>query len=167
MVLNSIETSYKIFYRQKPFALQFTDRTFKTVSIDIMTDSLKYVYVFGLNEKERMNDTLLKYGLNLSGVRKLITEMKSIKCTWINNLDYYVDAKKRDMIFMSIRQKSLNLPFVSPKYYILAYFATPQYFDEQGRLLDGRKLRRLRKIHGDIFQRINDKVCYTVSKSFR
>ncbi len=166
-VLNGIESSYKALYSQKQFALLFTDKTFEKISIDIITDSLKYVYVFGLNEKARMNDTLIKYGLNVSGTGKLIQQMKSIRCTWINNLDYYVNGTKNSMIFMSIRQLSLNLPFIPLKYYILTYFTTQQYFDEDGRLLDGRKLKSLRKINGDIFMRINDMVCYTVSNSFR
>jgi hypothetical protein len=166
-VLDNIEASYKELYGKKPFALQFTDKAFEAVSIDIITDSIKYVYAFGLNENSRMNDTLKKYQLNTDGIATLITQMKQIKCTWINNLDYYVDGVRHNMIFMSIRQLKWNPPFIPPQYYILTYFSTQQYFDNEGRLLDKRKVRRLRKINGDIFHRINDKVCYTVSNSFR
>jgi hypothetical protein len=166
-VLNSIEASYKELYKQKPFALQFTNKLFDEVSIDIITDSIKYIYVFGQADQQRMNDTLAKYGISKTGVDMLISQMRSIKCTWINNLDYYVDATRHNMIFMSIRQLKWNPPFIPPKYYILTYFSTPQYFDAEGRLVDKRKVKRLRKINGDIFYRINDKVCYTVSTSFR
>jgi hypothetical protein len=166
-VLDNIEVSYKALYEQKPFALQFTNRSFDAVSIDIITDTVKYVYVFNLAEKERMNDTLKKYGINITGVSALINQMKGIKCNWINNLDYYVDATRHNMIFMSIRQLKWSPPFIPPKYYILTYFSTQQYFDEEGRLLDKRKAKRLRKIKGDIFYRITDKVCYTISASFR
>jgi hypothetical protein len=68
---------------------------------------------------------------------------------------------------MSIKPVALKAPFSYAKYYILTYFQQPQYFDAEGRLLERRKLRRLRKINGDIFKRINDKVCYTVSARFR
>jgi hypothetical protein len=166
-ILNDIEVSYKGLYQQQPFALQFTNKNFDAVSIDILTDTIKYVYVFGVNEKDRMNDTLRKYGISINGVSTLVNHMRTIKCTWINNLDYYVDATKHYMIFMSIRQLRWQPPFIPPKYCILTYFPTQQYFDEAGRLLDKRKTRRLRKIKGDIFYRINDKVCYTVSASFR
>lgn len=166
-MLNEIEASYKSLYQQQPFALQFTNKAFDAVSIDILTDSIKYVYVFGLNEKNRMSDTLRKYGISINGVATLANQMKEIKCNWINNLDYYVDAARHYMIFMSIRELRWQPPFIPPKYYIITYFSTPQYFDEAGRLLDKRKTRRLRKIKGDIFYRINDKVCYTVSASFR
>jgi hypothetical protein len=68
---------------------------------------------------------------------------------------------------MSIKPVALKAPFSYSKYYILTYFSQPQYFDNEGRLLDKRKRRRLRKINGEIFRRINDKVCYTISGKFR
>jgi hypothetical protein len=114
-----------------------------------------------------MKDTLTRYGLNAKGISVLVGNMKAIKCTWVNNLDYYVDGVKHYMIFMSIRQRSFSGPFIPMKYYILTYFPRQQYFDKEGRLLDRRREKRLRKINGDIFYRINDKVCYTVSSSFR
>jgi hypothetical protein len=166
-VLDNMEVTYRELYRQKPFALQFTDKSFEAVSIDILTDTIKYVYVFNPGEKERMNDTLRKYGISIPGLNKLISQMKEIKCNWINMLDYYVDAAKHNMIFMSIRPVEWTAPFIPPKYYIVTYFSTQQYFDKEGRLLDKRRTRRLRKINGDIFYRITDKVCYTVSASFR
>ena len=57
--------------------------------------------------------------------------------------------------------------FVNKKYYILTYFQQPQYFDSEGRLLVGRRRRHIRKINGDVYHRINDRVCYTISDRFR
>src|SRR5687767_6896723 len=62
-VLDSIEASYKVLSAVKPFALQFTNKKFNEVSIDIITDSLRYVYAFTVGEP-RFSDTLKKYGLN-------------------------------------------------------------------------------------------------------
>jgi hypothetical protein len=78
-----------------------------------------------------------------------------------------VDEKKSSMIFMSIKPVALKAPFAYQKYYTLTYFPQPQYFDSEGHLLDKKKLKRLRKINGEIFNRINDKVCYTISGDFR
>ena len=164
--LDRIEETYKQLYQQKPFTIGFTDRSFKTVSIEIITDSLSYIYEFTESES-RLADTLTKYHPNGSKVIELIGEMQSIRCTWIRNLDYYVDEKKNSLIFMSIKPTALKAPFSYSKYYVLTYFQLPQYFDAEGRLLDKRKLRRLRKINGEIFKRINDKVCYTISGNFR
>lgn len=164
--LDKIETVYKQLYKLKPFSLQFTNKNFDEVALEIMTDSVKYVYTFLINEP-RLNDTLRKYGMNLKGTADLISRMKAVKCTWINNLDYNSETGMQSLVFMSIRQLSANLPFVPPKYYILAYFNKPQYYDSEGRLLTGRRLRKTSKINGDVFWRINDKVSYTVSSSFR
>ena len=93
--------------------------------------------------------------------------MNTIRCTWINRSDYYVDGKKHSLIFMSIKPYALKAPLSYAKYYVLTYFEQPQYFDNEGRLLDKRKLRRLRKINGETFRRINSKVAYSISGTFR
>ncbi len=165
-VLDKIEESYKKLYQQAPFNVGFTDRIFNTVSLEIITDTLSYIYEFNLNEA-RLNDTLLKYRLNAPQIVELIRQMHSIRCTWINHSEYYVDLKKHSMIFMSIKPVALKALFSYKKYYILTYFPQPQYFDSEGLLLDKRKLKVLRKINGEIFKRINNKVCYTISGNFR
>ena len=165
-VLDSIQHSYKEQYRQRPFSIQFTDKTFNNVSIEIFTDTFKYIYDFAV-PGNRMNDTLAKYALSVPGITGLISQMASIHCTWINNLDYYVDNKKEYLVFMSIRAKPFNYPFTNKKYYILTYFLQPQYYDAEGNLLDRRFRKNLRKINEDVFKRITDKVAYTISDRFR
>src|SRR5450432_3648760 len=84
-VLDSIEQSYKEQYRHKQFTLEFTDKQFEHVSIEIWTDSFKYIYEFSTTEK-RLSDSLAKYDLQVAEVNKLIRQMQSIHCTWVNNL---------------------------------------------------------------------------------
>jgi len=164
--VEKIEESYKAIYKRSPFTLAFADKQFRIVTLDILTDSMSYIYEFEVDEP-RLNDTLLKYHLPVTGVNTLIHDMLAIHCTWVNNFDYYVDEKKRSTIFLSIKP-TVSHPFLSDKrYYILTFFNQPQYFDEQGRLVDKRKAKRIRKINGEIFHRITDKVCYTVSSQFR
>jgi hypothetical protein len=164
--LDKIEETYKKLYPQQPFNIAFTDKSFTTVSLQIITDTLNYIYLFEVNEP-RLTDTLNKYHLDATKVVELIKQIQAIHCTWINNYDYYVDEKKNSLIFMSIKPVMLSTPFSNKKFYILTYFPQPQYFDSTGHLLDKRKLSRLRKINGEIFKRINDKVCYTISSDFR
>jgi hypothetical protein len=164
--LDRIEESYKALYPLGPFNVGFTDRDFKTVSLEIITDTLSYIYEFGINET-RIIDTLAAYDLNAAKINTLIKEMHDIRCTWINYSDYYVDEKKHTMILMSIKPVVLKSLFSYAKYYVLTYFSEPQYFDSKGRLLDKRKLRRLRKINGEVFKKINSKVCYSIAGHFR
>jgi len=165
-VLDKIEESYKSLSQQSPFTVAFTDKKFNTVSLEIITDTLSYIYEFDVNES-RLTDTLTRFRLNAPKIIELIRQMQSIRCTWINNYNYYVDEKKNSLIFMSIKPVALNSLFSYKKFYTLTYFPQPQYFDSEGRLLDKRRLRRLRKINGEIFKRINNKVCYTISGNFR
>jgi hypothetical protein len=164
--LDKIEESYKLLYKQAPFTVGFTDRDFKTVSLEIITDTLSYIYEFKIHE-QRLKDTLKKYNFKAAQVVDLVEQMHTIRCAWINQSDYYVDEVKHSLIFMSIKPVALKRPFAYSKYYVLSYFPQPQYFDNEGRLLQKRKLNELRKINGEIFKRINNKVCYTISGRFR
>ena len=164
--LDRIESTYKELYPKGPFTVGFTNRTFKTISLEIISESLSYIYEFNIDEP-RLKDTLLAYKLNAEKISYLIHQMQSIRCTWINQAEYYVDGKKHSLILMSIKPYALKAPLSYAKYYVLTYFEQPQYFDSEGRLLDKRKLRRLRKINGETFRRINSKVAYSISGTFR
>src|SRR5258708_10568476 len=163
--LDSIESGFKKAYQEKPFSIEFTDRPFKHVSLELMTDSLTYIYEFAVSER-RMDDSLRKYGFDAPAINALITKMRSAECTWVNNLDYYTDDKKQSLIYISLWPRIFNSPFVNKKYYILTYFSLPQYFDSEGNLLVRRRLKRIRKINGETFKKINDKVFYTLSDRF-
>lgn len=165
-ILDAIQSRYKEQYNKRAFSIEFTDKTFKHVSIEMFTDTIKYIYEFDVSEN-RMNDTLLKYKLPVTEIKDLIAKMQQVKCTWINNLDYYIAEKKERMVFLSFRPKLLNVPFANKKYYILTYFTQPQYYNSEGVLLDRRHRRKLRKINNDIFKRVTDKVAYTISDRYR
>jgi len=165
-VLDRIEGEYKQLYAQSPFTVGFTDKQYQTISLEIITDSLSYIYEFGA-EEPRLTDTLTKYRINAERVTGLVKQMQAIRCTWIKNFVYYVDEKKNSLIFMSVKPVPFNPLFSYKKYYILTYFPQKQYFDSTGQLLDKRRQSRLRKINGDYFRRIDDKVCYTISGNFR
>ena len=164
--LDHIEQSYTKLYKQKPFLVGFTDKDFDNLSLEIITDSLTYIYDFKTTEK-RLSDTLLKYDLNNAAILELIAQMRSIRCTWINNFDYYVDGEKKSSVFLSIKPVGLSGPFSNKKYYIITYFSQKQYYDKEGRLVNKRKRKQLQKLNGEVFKRINDKVSYTVSSTYR
>ncbi|MCK9402835.1 MAG: hypothetical protein M0Q26_05500 [Chitinophagaceae bacterium] len=164
--LTTIEQSYKKLYQDNQFSVAFTDRTFNNISFEIITDSIKLIYEFEVTET-RLQDTLVKYKFPVKEVTGLIMQMRAVKCIWINNLDYYSNQQKRSLVYMSFRPVTFRLPFNNEKYYTLTFYAQPQYFDSEGRLFATRQLRKHRKINDEIFRRINDRVCYTVSERFR
>jgi hypothetical protein len=164
--LDQIEQSYKELHKKREFAIAFTNKKFKTLSFEIITDTLTYIYEYDLDDPN-LGPTLARYDLDVNEVLALAKLMRSIRCTWVNNFDYYIDEKKQSLTFISMRPVALNAPFTYKQYYILTYFNQKQTFDKDGRLVTGRQARRLYKINGEILHRINDKVCYTVSARFR
>ncbi|MEO5942557.1 MAG: hypothetical protein ABIP30_12120 [Ferruginibacter sp.] len=166
--LDSIERSYKKLYREKPFTLAFTDKSFNTVSLEIITDSMSYIYEFDAAE-QRLADTLNKFNFQTTEIETLVKTMQRIKCTWLNNFDYYVNDKQHRLIFMSIKPFGFRYPFMPVKYYILAFFFEPQNFDDKGRLLDREGRKRLRKINDAVFRKIekSNRVCYTIGEKYR
>ncbi|MDB5202656.1 MAG: hypothetical protein JWQ27_2065 [Ferruginibacter sp.] len=164
--LDKIEKSYQRLSAQQSFTLAFTDKAFDIISLEINTDTISYIYEFHMDEA-RIYDTMTKYGLAPAPTLQLINDMKLVRCTWVNNFDYYVDEKKQRLIFMSVRPRGIQYPFIPTKYYLLAFFFQPQVFDDKGRLLDKKGKKRLRMINDAVFHRINNRVCYTIGERFR
>ena len=166
--LHDMEYLYTKVSGNGQIAVVFSDLEFNRLSMEFKTDTVKYIYDFKYNES-RLNDSLYKFGYDTSLVQKMIADMRKIKCTWINTLDYYIEGSKKMLLFMSVPVKQVSLlpVFQKKKYYLFNFYRQPQYYDEAGRLLDKKKLTRLRKVNNEIFWRINDKVCYTVSGKFR
>lgn len=164
--IDTIKNTFEELYRQKPFSLTFSDKRFRTVTVDIQTDSMTYIYDFLITDP-RLTDTLNHYRLDTAGTKRLISLMQQIKCTWVNRFDYYTDGVKKSLIFISVKPVAYKPVFKARRYYIITYYAQPQLYDEKGQLLDKKRTRRLRKINGQVFHRINDTVCYTISTQFR
>lgn len=167
-LLHKTEEAYRTSTAQKSFALGFTSLDFSSVSLELKTDTVRYIYDFSAEDKQ-MNDTLQKFGYDTATVQQIISNMKAVKSTWINRMDYYVDGRARSLSFVSIPVKQFSIfPLMQKrKYYVYTFYDQPQAYDSLGRLLDKRNSRRLRKVNGQHFQRINDRVSYTISGKFR
>jgi len=164
--MQSILQRYKKIYDGRPFSLEFKNEAQSRISIEIHTDSIKYIYNFKLDEPF-LQDTLRKYDFDARAMNQLISDMQKTHCTWINNLDYYERRKKKYLVFLSVRDKKLDAFLSSEKYFTLVFFEQKQPVDEKGRLLDNDDRKKMRRINGEIFRRINDKVFYAVTGHFR
>ena len=164
--VDSIERRYEKLNPQKPFSLAYTDKKFNIISVEMISDTLTRIYEFNIHEK-RLADTLLKYNYDTAGIYYLVRKMQEAKVTWINSFDYYVNDQPQQLIILSIKPKTVRYIFSPPKYIALSYFRTPQYFDEKGRLLDGRRTKEVRKIKGQVFYKITDRICYTITEKYR
>lgn len=164
--VDNIERRYERLNAEKPFALAFTDKDFNIISLEMISDTLTRIYEFNLNE-QRFADTLFKYNYDTTGIYYLIRKMQQTKVTWINSVDYYVNDQPQQLIYLSIKPVTIRYIFSPPKYLALGYFRTAQSFDEKGRLLDNRRTKRIRKIKGQVFYKITDRICYTITEKYR
>ena len=164
--LDNIERRYEKLNPTNHFSLAFTDKKFTIVSLEMITDTLTRIYEFNVNE-QRLADTLLTYSYDTAGIYYLIRKMQETKVTWINSFDYYVNDQPQQLIILSLKPKTIRYIFSPPKYIALAYFRTTQFFDEKGRLLDSRRTKQVRKIKGQVFYKITDRICYTITDKYR
>jgi len=164
--LDNIETRYEKLNPVNTFSLAYTDKNFNIISLEMISDTLTRIYEFNVNEK-RLSDTLLKYNYDTAGIYYLIRKMRETKVTWINSFDYYVNDRPQQLIILSVKPVTIRYIFSPPKYIALAYFRNAQSFDEKGRLLDGRRTKQLRKIKGQVFYKITDRICYTITDKYR
>ena len=164
--VDSIESRYEKLNARKPFAIAFTDKKLNIVSLEMISDSLTRIYEFNSGE-QRLGDTLLKFNYDTAGLYYLIRKMQQTKVTWINSVDYYVNDQPQQLIYLSIKPVTIRYLFSPPKYIALGYFRTAQLFDEKGRLLDNRRTKKVRKIKGQVFYKITDRICYTVTDKYR
>lgn len=162
----SIKSRFKELYEQKPFSLEIKNKDFSGIGLEIITDSIKYIYDFAIGEP-RLADTLLKYRFDVPAITALIRDMQAVHCTWITNLDYYENRQRKFLVFLSVRHRKLKSFLRGEKYFTLAFFDTRQRFDERGRLLDAADRTSLRRINGALFRRINHTTCYSLSANFR
>ena len=110
--LDSIEAGYRKAYLKKPFSIEFTDRPFNRLSLELVTDTLTYIYEYTVGEP-RLQDTLLRYGYDTAAINSLITDMRSMECTWIDNLDYYTEERKHSLISISLWPRVFTSPFAN------------------------------------------------------
>lgn len=164
--LLSIRDRFKVLFDKNPFSLELIDKDVTRISMEIHTDSIKYIYTFRTDEPFLI-DTLRKYHFDLEGMSELIMNMQKARCTWITNLDYYEKLEKKYLLFISVRDKNLNGFLRSEKYFTLAFFDQPQPYDEKGRLLDREDLKKNRLINDGIFRRVRDNVCYALTSKYR
>jgi hypothetical protein len=163
---NSIYNQYKKLSADRPFSVEYKDRNFNQISLEIIKDTIRYIYKFRLDEKN-LADTLDKYQFNTAEVVSMIQDMRTVHCTWINKMDYYVDRARKSIIYMSVREKRLDSWLKAEKYYTIAFFEDRQYYDNRGRLVEKPGDSTPMRINYALYRRITDHVCYAITENFR
>jgi hypothetical protein len=165
-ILHSIKQRFRDHYKSRPFSIEIKDKASQHVGLEIITDSVRYIYDFDLGDPA-MIDTMQKYHFDIPFMKSLIDDMRKTHCTWLTNLDYFEDLRAQHLVFLSIRHYRLESLFKKDKYFTLAFFENPQPFDEKGRLLNRVNKKELRKINGAVLFKMTERVAYAMSSDFR
>ena len=164
--LDSIYENYRALINQNMFTLFFKNRSYKSITLEMFTDSLKYIYYFKINEPA-LQDTLLKYKINPGNFYLLMKQMTRARSLWISQLDYYVKNKKENLIYIAFRSRPLWFFFSSQKYCMINWFTKPQQYDVKGFLLNQSLAPIPLELNDRKSYRINDTVAYRISNRFR
>src|SRR6476660_124503 len=77
--LNEINSAYSELYRQQPFVLLFTDTKYKKYSIEVSTDSIRYIYNTSIMPFS-VADSVKRFGLSNMKIEGLRKKMAKAKC---------------------------------------------------------------------------------------
>ena len=163
---DSIHANYKSLIHENVFTLFFKDRSYRYITLEIFTDSLKYIYYFKTDEL-RLYDTIVKYKINTKNFYLLMNQMARARSLWISQLDYYVKNKKENLIYIAFRSRPLWFFFSSQKYCMINWFTKPQQYDVKGFLLNQSLTPIPLELNDRKSYRINDTVAYRISNRFR
>ena len=163
---DSIHANYKSLIHENVFTLFFKDRSYRYITLEIFTDSLKYIYYFKTDEL-RLYDTIVKYKINTKDFYLLMNQMTRARSLWISQLDYYVKNKKENLIYIAFRSRPLWFFFSSQKYCMINWFTKPQQYDVKGFLLNQSLAPIPLELNDRKSYRINDTVAYRISNRFR
>ena len=117
--------------------------------------------------KEKEHLIVPTYGdLELMASTVAIVNENSVN--WIdNNIEYYVNLERRNLVMMVVRNKALNKAFKGESYCTLVFFERPQLFDGRGIFIDRADKKRRRQLNGYVLRKVNDSVGYAITKVYR
>jgi hypothetical protein len=137
------------------FMCGFTDRTFKYFSIEIKTDTVRYVYNSAVRNFQ-LADSVVQFKIDTAGVRKMAIDMYKIKCLWVGKADFYPQKQKVTIDYLAFGMPIKKNPFNESKYLVVAY--------PQEKWSDSLKNYLVSRTG---IQFLSDKAFFTVSNKFK
>lgn len=114
-------TLYRQLYRHQPFTIGFSNRDFRYVGVDVITDTVRY----SINNEESMEyfrETIEGFRYDTAALFTLYRKMYAIKCIWMGTADFFYDGQEEIATFLSFRSVRFGNPFLDRKYYNLVIF---------------------------------------------
>jgi len=153
--INEILQLFKGLYKTQPLSLGFSSRSFKSIGVEINTDTVRYV----INNDQSIN--LFYLGLetfqyDTIALRKIYQKMYDIKALWIGRSHYYYEGRQQELTFLSFRSVMFGNPFLDRQYYALLFLDEKNVDPEKEKAIAAAGFK---KVKGNIY--------YTIADNFR
>ncbi|WP_276483675.1 hypothetical protein [Paraflavitalea pollutisoli] len=142
-------------YQHMPFSAGFSDRSLKYFVLEILSDSVRFIYN-GEKNQPQLEEAVDRFGFDTTQLRTLATKLQQINCIWISKRSFYVNQQRETVTFLSFKSIANPNLFSENKYYILL-FPPKQIISRHFR----ERIRR-----GDLVK-IEDQVWFTIGSNFR
>ena len=152
--LMQINNEYDKLYEINPFILNFTDAQLKKYSVEVSTDTVRYVYNTSIMNFS-VADSLKRFGLTITDLKNLGEKMFRSKCICVARHSFYLEEKEYPANWLYFKQAKSGM-FKESRYHVLIFFQKGLTDTKRKAFLEKQKLMQLDK---DVF--------YTISNRFK
>ncbi len=152
--LQQINSFYTDLWKIQPFILNFTDARFKHYSLEVSTDTVRYVYNTSIM-KFSVADSISRFGLDSIMIKKLGQMMVGSKCICVAHHSFYSHDREFAANWLFFKQVQTSM-FKESRYHVLIFFKELLPADIQKEFIERQNLVQL-----------EDNVFYTVSNRFK
>lgn len=153
--ITAIRQLFNSLYEQQPISAGFSDRSCKYFVLEVLTDSVRFIYN-GERNRPQLVEAVQLFGIDTMKIRQLASKLQDIKCLWISKRSFYVNRQRETVTFLSFKSISRTSLFTENKYYTLI-FPPRGVFSRHFR----ERIKR-----GDLIK-VEDGVWFTIGSNFR
>lgn len=153
--IDSLVGRFEEMYAQRPCSIGFTDLSFQHFSMEVYSDSVRYIYNTSLSNGEALHKAV---GFQYDSVQltDLAMHLYRLKGLWIGKTSFYINGEKESVTFLSFRQVNKGKLFAQAQYVILLF---------PGKNIEG--LAQSRRVQNGTLRQIGNHVFITIGNGFR
>ena len=153
--IDSLVSRFEELYAQRPCSIGFTDLSFKHFSLEVYSDSVRYIYNTSLRNGEALHEAV-GFQYDSARLNDFALHLYRLKGLWMGKTSFYKDGEREVVTFLSFRQVNKGKLFAQAQYVIL--------------LFPGKEMEALaqsRRVQSGTLKQIGSHVFMTIGSGFR
>jgi hypothetical protein len=148
--IDSLVNQFEEIYAQRPCSIGFTDLSFRHFSMEVYSDSVRYIYNTSLSNGMALHKAV-GFQYDSAQLVNLALRLYLLKGLWIGKTSFYKNGEKEVVTFLSFRQVKKGKLF-APEQYVIVLFRgkDPDLFTQSNRVKSGT----LKQIGSHVFMTI-------------